>query len=74
MQLLDDWKAILTRAWSMRFMLLASLFGALELALPAFEGLMPPKVFAVASLTFTFLAAISRLVAQPSLHPDAEKP
>lgn len=70
MKLIDNWKAVATQAWSMRFMYAATALGALELALPALDGLLPPRTFAIATVAVTALALIARLVSQPTIHPE----
>ncbi len=52
------------RLWSMRFAVLAALFGALELSLPLWQGIVPPSVFAALSTVSAALAAVSRVVKQ----------
>ncbi|MEO9789414.1 MAG: hypothetical protein ABJF67_17655 [Aurantimonas coralicida] len=64
-----DWKAILRRAWSVRFMVAAFVFSALEIALPMLDGLLPiaPGIFAAMTGLSTGAAFVSRLVAQKNL-------
>lgn len=69
MRLVDDWKAIVRRAWSVRFMAAAVVFSALEVALPMLDGLLPipPGVFAALTGLSTGAAFAARLVAQKNL-------
>jgi hypothetical protein len=69
MQLIDNWKAVAVKAWSMRFIALSVILSALEVALPYVSDLFPRGVFAVLAGVVSMGAAISRLVAQPRLHP-----
>lgn len=66
MRLLDDWKDILRRAWSIRLMLLAAVFSGIEIALPLLEGILPvPRgAFAAMSGLTTAAAFVARLLAQ----------
>lgn len=71
MKLKEDWKTVLTRAWSMRFIILAALLSGFEVALPivreAIEPLqlVPTGVFAILSFLATAAAGVARIVAQP---------
>lgn len=52
------------KLWSVRLAVIAAIFGALELALPLWSDLVPPRVFAGLS-TFTIMgAAIARVFKQ----------
>jgi hypothetical protein len=72
MNLVDDWKYVLKRAWSIRLMLLAGLFSGLEIALPILDGILPiPRgVFAALSGTTTAAAFVARLLAQKRTGED----
>jgi hypothetical protein len=63
MKLIDN-PAQSHRLWSMRFAVMAALFGALELSLPIWLGIVPPSVFAALSTISAALAAVSRVVKQ----------
>lgn len=64
MKLYDNWKDILKNAWSIRFMLAAGVFTAIEAALPFFRNDIPRSLFAVLSGVSVGAAFVSRLVAQ----------
>ena len=64
MKLLADWKRILRRAWSIRFMLMAGILSGVETALPFFSEAMPHGVFAMLSGVSVGAAFVARLVAQ----------
>jgi hypothetical protein len=68
MTLIENWSGVAKGAWSMWLLYTATLLGAAELALPAFQGLLPEKTFAILSLVCTFAAALARLMSQPALH------
>lgn len=70
MKLLSNWKAILTKAWSIRFIILAGVLQGVDLA---FTLLAPAKAsigFVVAASVFTVLAFVARIVAQNNLPGD----
>jgi hypothetical protein len=64
MKLYDNWKEILTKAWSIRFMLMAGVLSGIEIVLPLFADQFPRSVFAALSFVFVAAAFVSRLVAQ----------
>lgn len=64
MTLIDDWKLILKKAWSIRLMILAGLLSGAEVALPFFVTVIPPGSFAIASAVVTAGALIARVLVQ----------
>lgn len=66
--LLNDWKQVLKKAWSVRLMALAFILTALEVMLPFFNDSFPPRVFAVASGLAVAGAFVARLVAQKDVN------
>jgi hypothetical protein len=64
MKLYPNWKEILVKAWSIRFMLMAGVLSGIEVVLPLFHDSIPKNIFAALSLVFVTLAFVSRLVAQ----------
>lgn len=67
LHLLPDWKRVLKRAWSIRFMALSCLFSGIEIGLPYTRGWFTVNdgVFGVLAAIATMLAFITRLLAQP---------
>lgn len=67
--LVPNWRAVLTRAWSVRLMIVAFILTVLEVALPLLDGYLPiPQyTFAVLSGLATAGAFVARLVAQSNL-------
>lgn len=62
MVLHDDWRKILLRAWSTRWMVAAGVFGAMEIVLPMMSDEIPRAWFAlgvVISITGGLIARIS---------------
>ena len=64
MKLYSNWKEILVKAWSIRFMLMAGVLSGIEVVLPLFHDSIPKNIFAALSMVFVTLAFVSRLVAQ----------
>lgn len=58
------------RSWSFWLMVLTSILGAIEVALPLFNGVFPPKTFAIASLITGIAAAVARTIQQKSMQED----
>lgn len=74
MQLHEDWKAILTKAWSLKFNALALGLGALEV----YVGMVKPAgipngVFASLSALATTGAMVARVLAQKELSDAPDK-
>jgi len=69
MTLVWNWRRIVKRAWSMRFMLLAVVFSGLEIALPLLDGVLPVSrgVFAVLCGITVIIAMLARIINQPSV-------
>lgn len=74
MRLVPNWRAVLTRAWSVRLMVLAFVLTALEVALPLLDGLLPipPYTFAALSGLATAGAFVARLVAQNNVSGEKQ--
>lgn len=70
MKLVPEWKRILRRAWSIRLSVIAALFAGAESIVPIFGDLLPRNAFAILSFVTVVGAAVSRIIAQPSLHDD----
>lgn len=67
MKLYENWKEILRRSWSLRFILLAGVLSGIEVILPCFSEEIPRNIFAVLSFIFVSAAFIARLVAQKGI-------
>lgn len=72
MKLVPNWRRVLSRAWSIRLILLAFLLTVAEVALPLLDGLLPipPGTFALLSGLATAGAFCARLVAQKGVRSD----
>lgn len=73
MKLLDDWKMVLRRAWSVRLILLAGLLSGIEVALPLLDSVvsLPRGLFAGLSAIMTAGAFVARLLARKEVASDA---
>lgn len=69
MTLLDDWRRLVRRAWSVRLAVLAALLSAVEVALPFVAPERSSGWFALAALLVSLAAAYARIVAQPKSLP-----
>jgi hypothetical protein len=70
MRLLPDWKQILKKAWSVRFLVLAGVFSTAEVVLPLFVQDMPRGIF-VALTSISILGSLfSRVIVQKGLRND----
>ena len=67
MQLYDNWKEIVRRSWSLRFIILAGVLSGLEVILPLFGDVFPRGTFAILNFVAVSGAFISRLVAQKGI-------
>lgn len=68
MQLYPNWKDILRKAWSIKFILIAGFFAACEVALSiAGDMWFKPGTLAALSAVASCFALISRLVAQKDI-------
>lgn len=70
-RLVENWRDILLKAWSVRLILLAGLFSGLQAALGVIPieliQLLPVWVWPVVTLVITAGALVSRLILQESL-------
>lgn len=69
MRLLDDWKLLIKRAWSVRLSLLAALLGAVEVGVQLWAPGQGGKAAALAAVV-SLAATVSRLVAQPKMRGE----
>ena len=61
---LDNWRQILTKAWSVKLMALAAVLSGLEVVIPYLDDSMPQGRFAGFSGVVTAAALFARLLAQ----------
>ena len=67
MQLYDNWKDIIRRSWSLRFIILAGLLSGAEVVIPLFGDVIPRGTFAALNFLAVSGAFIARLVAQKGI-------
>ena len=65
--LLEDWRRIARRAWSIRLSIVAAVFTAAEVVAPLFGDVLPRGVFVLLAFIASIGAAVARLVAQPEV-------
>lgn len=68
--LIDEWRTVLRKAWSVRLMLLAALLGALDTAMPFIAPEHASLRFAGLASAVSLAAAVARIVAQPKMGGD----
>jgi hypothetical protein len=60
----DDWRDVVKKAWSVKFMVLAFVLTMVEVMLPFFDHDIPPRMFALLSGLAVAGAFVARLMAQ----------
>lgn len=77
MALLPDWKEVLQRAWSVKFMLFAALLSGVEVVMqilePAVAADMPKGLFAALAGLTTAGALVARVLAQNEAEHAAKR-
>ncbi len=73
MTLIDEWRYLGPRLWSVRLAIASALFGALEVVLPFVQEFIPPGVFAGLSVVAALGSAAARLIQQTELQNTPEK-
>jgi len=71
MNLIDNWKTVARKAWSVRLTLLAALAAIIGAVLPYLD--QGGEAFVALSAILAVCSALSRLVAQPALHAQNEQ-
>lgn len=70
MKLIDEWKTVLTKAWSVHLAALSALLSALDglqYLLPTLDGVLPPKLLSCLALLAAIGAIGARLIPQESI-------
>lgn len=65
MQLIEDWKDVLLRAWSVKWIVGAVILSGIEVVLPFFTDVIPTGIFAALSGVVASTALLARILAQP---------
>ena len=69
MILVPNWRTVLRKAWSVKFNVAATLFGAAEVAVAIWQPFgIANGVFAGGAAAVSIFANVSRLLAQKELH------
>lgn len=71
MTLIDNAKEVLLKAWSIKLSVLSAILSAMEVSLPFFTDLVPPRTMAMLAVFTAAGAAAARLVAQPESLPKS---
>jgi hypothetical protein len=72
--LVNDWRAVLGRAWSVKFNIAATLFGAAEVVVAIVQpAAIPNGVFAGIAAAISVLSNVARILAQKELSDVAPK-
>lgn len=69
MKFIKDWKLVLTKAHSIKLMIIAGVLSGMELILPMYGADIPRPIYSSIMLVVTAAALVSRLVAQKGF-PD----
>lgn len=68
MELIENWSAILKKAWSVKFNIAATLFGAAEVVVALVQpASIPNGVFAGIAAVISIAANVARVMAQQEL-------
>ena len=70
MMLIEDWKKVLLKAWSVKFNILTILLGAAEAILPMLESSVPRGVFAMLSAVAAGASLTARILSQKEFRDD----
>lgn len=70
MKLVDDWRKILRRAWSVRLMLFAGLMDGFNACWFAFADSTPHGVFLAVGMGASLAAVMARIIEQPKMRHD----
>lgn len=74
MELVSDWQAVLKKAWSVKFNIAATLFGAAEVVVALVQpASIPHGVFAGIAAAISILSNVSRVMAQKELSDGPAK-
>lgn len=66
-KLIDDWRRLALRFWSVRTALFWGAFSGLTYAWPAFAEMVSPSLFALLSIVMCAVLAVARLTKQPGV-------
>lgn len=71
MKLVENWREVLTKAWSIKWNIAATLFGALEVSVALIQPAgVPNGIFAGLAAAISIAASVARVLAQPELRGE----
>lgn len=70
LKLIPNWRTVLRRAYSIRFLLVAGVLSGAEAALPLFSDVLSPRVFALLMFVVVAGALVARMFAQKGVTKD----
>ena len=70
MTMIEDWRTVAKKAWSMRLIFACAALSGMEAALPMLSGWMPSGVLAGLSCMTAIAAGVARVIMQEALHND----
>lgn len=73
MKLIANWRAVLTRAWSVQMTALNALLGYAVYTIPYLQDYVSPTTFLVIMATIAVLTIVVRLIPQKKVNPDADQ-
>ena len=66
--LIEEWRAVLLRAWSVRFNLIDAAFTGIAAGFYVFGDSLPHGVFFAISIFLSMASILARILWQPKLH------
>jgi hypothetical protein len=70
MELIENWKLILKKAWSLRLLTAAAVLSGAESIAPFAQNYLPPRLFAATMFAIVCLAFAARLLAQKEVSDE----
>lgn len=69
-KLIDEWRDVIKKAWSVRLIIAAALMSGIEVALPLFSDSFPRGIFSILSFFSTAGAVLARVYSQKAFRGD----
>lgn len=69
-KLIDEWREVLKKAWSIRFIIITAILNGAEVVLPLFSDSFPRGIFSILSFFSVSGAFLARILAQKEPHGD----
>lgn len=64
MKLIDDWRAVASKAWSVRWLLVANALAAAPMLTEGLDGVVSPRTFLLLTMLANMAALVSRFLKQ----------